>query len=421
MSTVTLDDVSKHVACIMIDGKAYNVEKWMHSHPGGKLVISNMLGKDCTDAFHAFHAPSTKAMLSAFYMGDVMDAPQPSPIESEFHTLRAQLLDQGFFQTSPRLYASRLFNLCWLFILALLLSLQSSMVLCFMGAVFMGLFWQQLAFIGHDAGHASITGRRLFDLGLGILLGNALGGVSIGWWKRSHNVHHSQTNSVEHDPDIQHLPFMAISKKLLSPFYSTYHQRMIHVTSASQFFVKWQHYMYYIVMMFARWNLYVQSVKHMLYCPEAIPLYPLELSSLCAFYVWQVYLLLHMPSLVHVLLWLLVSNAACGILHVQITLSHFALEAHTEDSAHWVSAQLDTCMNIDCSPDMDWFHGGLQFQIEHHLFPRIPSYKLRDVRDRVKAFASKWELPYHETGFIDANKRVLNVLKQVSRSPEVQS
>ena len=254
MSSLTLEQVRQHTACIMIDGKAYNVEQWMHKHPGGKLVICNMLGKDCTDAFHAFHAPSTKAMLHAFYMGDVVDAPQRSPIQSDFNTLRAQLLDQGFFQTSPWLYVKRLFNLFWLFILALLLSVQSSVALCLTGAVLMGGFWQQLAFIGHDAGHASITGKRLLDLGLGILLGNALGGVSIGWWKRSHNVHHSQTNSVEHDPDIQHLPFMAISKKLLSPFYSTYHQRMIHVTSASQFFVKWQHYMYYIVMMFARWN-----------------------------------------------------------------------------------------------------------------------------------------------------------------------
>ena len=38
---------------------------------------------------------------------------------------------------------------------------------------------------------------------LAIILGNCLGGVSIGWWKWSHNVHHIVTNSVEHDPDIQ--------------------------------------------------------------------------------------------------------------------------------------------------------------------------------------------------------------------------
>lgn len=416
-TVLTLDEVAKHAACIIIGGKAYNVDSWMHSHPGGKLVISNMLGKDCTEAFHAFHAPSTQAMLKAFYMGKVVDAPQPSPMESEFNQLRAQLLDQGFFQTSPWMYAKRLLKLGCVFALALLLSVQSSVGLCLTGALLMGLFWQQLAFIGHDAGHASITGRRLFDLGLGILLGNALGGVSIGWWKRSHNVHHSLTNSVEHDPDIQHLPFVAISDELLRPFYSTYHRRMFQVNVISQFFVRRQHYLYYVIMAFARWNLYVQSILHVLRCPDMIPMHALEVCSLLAFYAWQGVLVSRMASVYHAVLWLLISNGACGILHVQITLSHFAMEAHNiPQASNWIASQLGACMNIECSSYMDWFHGGLQFQIEHHLFPRIPSYKLRKVRDHVKAFALKWSLPYHETGFIDANKKVLASLKKVAVS-----
>merc|ERR1712072_1648267 len=72
----------------------------------------------------------------------------------------------------------------------------------------MGAFWQQLAFVGHDAGHNGITHHKATDNVLGILVGNFFGGVSIAWWKRTHNVHHIVTNSVDRDPDIQLLPVL---------------------------------------------------------------------------------------------------------------------------------------------------------------------------------------------------------------------
>lgn len=46
-------------------------------------------------------------------------------------------------------------------------------------------------------------------------------------------------------------------------------------------------------------------------------------------------------------------------------------------------------MNIDCPKYMDWFHGGLQFQVEHHLWPRLPRHNLRRARDLVKAFCTE--------------------------------
>ena len=45
--------------------------------------------------------------------------------------------------------------------------------------------------------------------------------------------------------------------------------------------------------------------------------------------------------------------------------------------------QLNGTMDIDCPAWMDWFHGGLQFQTEHHLFPRWPRHKLRQLREEV--------------------------------------
>lgn len=63
-------------------------------------------------------------------------------------------------------------------------------------AVFLGMFWHQLVFTAHDAGHVAITHNYVLDTSIGIFVASWLGGLSLGWWKRSHNVHHIVTNSV---------------------------------------------------------------------------------------------------------------------------------------------------------------------------------------------------------------------------------
>merc|ERR1712205_220722 len=84
-----------------------------------------------------------------------------------------------------------------------------------MGAVF-ALFLQQCAFVGHDSAHNGITHHRNVDIMIGMVVGPLLTGISTAWWKRSHNAHHVVTNSVSHDPDIQHIPFFAVTADLFA-------------------------------------------------------------------------------------------------------------------------------------------------------------------------------------------------------------
>ena len=88
------------------------------------------------------------------------------------------------------------------------------------------------------------------------MLGNLFGGISIAWWKRSHNVHHIVCNSIEHDPDIQHLPFMAVDKAMFNKFTSKYHFKDFVFEPFARFMVSYQHYMFYTIMGLARFNLY---------------------------------------------------------------------------------------------------------------------------------------------------------------------
>ncbi|KAL3296154.1 Fatty acid desaturase [Colletotrichum asianum] len=47
-------------------------------------------------------------------------------------------------------------------------------------------------------------------------LADFMGGLSLCWWKKSHNIHHIVTNSPEHDPDVEYLPFLAVSHRFLA-------------------------------------------------------------------------------------------------------------------------------------------------------------------------------------------------------------
>merc|ERR1712154_717679 len=109
----------------------------------------------------------------------------------------------------------------------------------FAAGILLGFFWQQLAFVGHDLGHNSVTRDRDMDGSLGLIVGNFLSGISIGWWKRSHNVHHVVPNSCDYDPDIQHLPVFAIDPVLVTTrMFSTYSRVWMPLGGAAHVLIK---------------------------------------------------------------------------------------------------------------------------------------------------------------------------------------
>lgn len=73
------------------------------------------------------------------------------------------------------------------------------------------------------------------------------------------------------------------------------------------------------------------------------------------------------------------------------------------EDGYWVRSQLATTMDVDCYPWLDWFHGGLQFQVVHHLFCRLPRHNLRYVRDTyVLPLAKKQKVKYLHMPWIPA-------------------
>lgn len=62
--------------------------------------------------------------------------------------------------------------------------------------------------------------------------------------------------------------------------------------------------------------------------------------------------------------------------------------------------QVNGTMNWSCPAWLDWFHGGLQFQIEHHLFPALPRHNLRKASLLVQPLCQEFNLHYHSPSFL---------------------
>ncbi|CAZ83712.1 unnamed protein product [Tuber melanosporum] len=301
-----------------------------------------------------------------------------------------------------------------------------------MSAFFLGVFWHQITFTAHDAGHMGITHHFHVDTCIGIFIADFCGGLSLGWWKRSHNVHHIVTNDPEHDPDIEHLPFFAVSHRLFSSLYSTYYDRVMQFDAVARALVKFQNYLYYPILCFGRFNLYRLSWEYLILGlgpRKGIAAYQrwLEITGMAVFWYWFGYQLLYrsIPTNWDRFLFVMISHAVTMPLHVQITLSHFAMS--TSDlgvKESFAQRMLRTTMDVDCPRWLDFVHGGLQFQAcphmaIHHLFPRIPRHNLRTARELVMEFCKKSGVPYALYRFYDGNKKVIGHLGEVGRQAKI--
>lgn len=291
----------------------------------------------------------------------------------------------------------------------------------------LGMFWHQLVFTAHDAGHMGITHHFHIDTCIGIFIADFLGGLSIGWWKRNHNVHHIVTNSPEHDPDIEHIPFFAISTRFFNSLRSTYYDRIMKFDAFAKWLIARQDWLYYPVMAFGRFNLYRLSWEYLWLgqAPKKGQAWwhrYLEIAGQVFFWTWFGYLVIYksIPTAWDRFVFVLVSHVVTAPLHVQITLSHFAMST-TDMGTHesFPQKMLRTTMDVDCPTWLDFFHGGLQFQAVHHLYPRIPRHNLREAQKYVKEFCEETKIPYVIYGFGQGNKEVIGRLGEVAQQVKV--
>jgi fatty acid desaturase len=116
----------------------------------------------------------------------------------------------------------------------------------------------------------------------------------------------------------------------------------------------------------------------------------LEKAGLIAHYAWLLAVLYHMP-LVNALLFFVVAQTSCGLfLATVFGLGHNGMAVYpAEERPDFWKLQVTTTRNVTSNAFVDWFCGGLQYQVDHHLFPMIPRHNLKQVHVLVESFCKQ--------------------------------
>jgi fatty acid desaturase len=352
---------------LYINGQWYDLTQWQNIHPGGREILNNLNGKDATDAFYSLHSEEAIKRLShlkpcsSAHVQYMLPYIEPTSLTLSFRQLRENLMNEGYFNRS--IFWELFYHL-------------SVYVLCLFGT-FCHFYWgydllailvigfgmQQAGWIGHDYAH----GRGTWMRWLCRTLTGFINAFSPTWWSHKHNTHHVYTNNLGIDTDVSNDPIFHLffpSKEQDVWFRSYQHIYFVPVYSLLYLSWRWQSLQH----TFRTWNYH-------------------EFCFMLPSYIW-LYMLGWQVALGSILL-------GGFLVAIIVTATHQSEEILIESDHSFVETQFLTTCDARCDNFfMEWLWGGMQYQLEHHLFPTMPKYNYARVRPIIKQWAKENDIKY---------------------------
>ncbi|GAA2428135.1 acyl-CoA desaturase [Actinomadura vinacea] len=274
-------------------------------------------------------------------------------------------------------------------------------------AVYLAVMFTQTAFLGHDAGHQQISAsKRVNDL-LGRLHGNLLVGLSYGWWTSKHNRHHAHPNQVDRDPDISPGAIAFTREQARSR------------RGVGAWLARHQAWLFFPMLLLEGLHLHIAGVRALLTRSTGSRAAKLaETGLLIAHLGGYLTALLWVLSPVQAVCFLLVQQGLFGVyLGCSFAPNHKGMPVFArEHKIDYLRRQVLTSRNVHGGRLTDLALGGLNYQIEHHLFPSMPRPNLHRAQGLVRAFCAQNGIAYCETGLFRSYAQVLQHLHAVGGS-----
>jgi fatty acid desaturase len=270
-------------------------------------------------------------------------------------------------------------------------------------AAYLAVVCTQLAFMGHDAGHRQLfRSRRANDL-VGLAHANLLVGVSFDWWVDKHNAHHTNPNHEDLDPDIS----------ITALAFTADQARSKH--GLVRLVARYQAWLFFPLLLLEAAHLHLASAKAIVQGRDrgwANTIQGLLLLTHTAAYLGAV---LWVLSPLQALAFIVVHQGLFGLyLGCSFAPNHKGMPTLTDaDQLDFLRRQVLTSRNVAGSRPVDFLLGGLNYQIEHHLFPTMPRPNLRRAQPLVRAFCHDHGLPYAEASLFGSYAEALRHLHSV--------
>ncbi|WP_343959204.1 fatty acid desaturase family protein [Yaniella flava] len=333
--------------------------------------------------------------------------PRPAPDNNQhvsgFFELQQRVKNAGLMERRVGAYIFRMVVLGLAFVgaFALVVALGNTWWQLAVAALF-GVLFTQVAFLAHDGAHQQIFAAGRHNAWFSRIAGNLVVGMSYGWWTRKHGRHHAHPNTVGKDDDIATgtLVFVPEEAKNRSGFMGWLTRR--------------QGWLFFPLLTLFALALHYTSVKSIVQNPK-LKYRKTELALLA----------LRFTGFPVLMILLLGPGLGAAFMGVQLMVfgvymggsfapNHKGMPLIPKDAkVDFLTRQVLTSRNIRGGRIVDWAMGGLNYQIEHHLFPRMPSANLHQVRQIVREHCAEQGIPYTETGLIEAYRIVIKYLNRV--------
>jgi fatty acid desaturase len=268
-------------------------------------------------------------------------------------------------------------------------------------AAALAVIFTQIGFLGHDAGHRQIFRSRRANDVTGLVHANLAIGLSYGWWINKHNRHHANPNTEGEDPDLTVEPLSFTGRQAKSR------------RGFGRLVARAQAYLFFPLLLLEGVNLHVHSVRAL--CGRRVKRRPAEAALLVAHlagYLTVVFLVL---SPLQAVVFLAVHQAVFGVyLGSSFAPNHKGmLILQPGNTLDYLRRQVLTSRNVSGGWFIDTAMGGLNYQIEHHLFPSMPRPNLRRAQKLVREFCHEHDVSYCETTLIRSWQQALSHLDAV--------
>ncbi|GAA1283252.1 acyl-CoA desaturase [Saccharothrix xinjiangensis] len=267
-------------------------------------------------------------------------------------------------------------------------------------AAVLAVVYTQIAFLGHDAGHRQVFADHRANQTAGLLLGNLLIGVGYGWWMGKHTRHHANPNHEDDDPDVDIavLAFSAEQAERKRGFF--------------RFVVKHQAWLFFPLLLLEGFSLHIISTAAAV--RREVKGWRLELALLAVHVIGYLTLVFSMMSPGKALAFIAIHQGLFGVyMGISFAPNHKGMPVlQAGHQLDFLRKQVLTSRNVTGGWFTDFLLGGLNYQIEHHLFPSMPRPHLRHAQALVRDFCDRHSVSYAECGLFTSYGHVLKYLHE---------
>lgn len=340
--------------------------------------------------------------LSASQTSLEIDRPTRSTAPNEYAALKNIIKKRGLLEKQPKYYTYKILLTVGMLVLGIIFFLVvNNFLLRMVDAVFLAIVFGQISFLGHDAGHRQIFNTTWKNDILILLEGNLLVGMSYSWWVNKHNEHHSHPNQIDMDPDIA-IPAISFTQ-----------EDALKRRRFGRLIAKYQAFLFFPLLMLVGIDLQRTSINHLI--RKKVKSRWVELTMVVLHYILYFSMVFFCLNLWQGIVFILVHQMLYGLyLGSTFAPNHKGMPIlEKETNMSFLRRQVVTARNVTPSPFNDFWYGGLNYQIEHHLFPSMPRRNLKEAHGIIKTFCQEHDIAFYETSVAQSYKEILGYLHSV--------